>query len=550
MLFLYGTKNLAVTPQLGSFSSIELGKELQGQEITDLCFLETCHRFECYWYSEDLSSVDWVKRIILNNNHPGAEKFYLKFGPAVIEHLFRVSSGLDTLVLGEYEILGQIRHSLKVAQNQGFIGKFIATLFKEALLIGKKVRRETKIACGRLAYTSIVMEYISKINFPDGAPKVLMIGSGKLARQIGTLLDKHGFQLHIVAGRDQIKAQTLASDMHGGWSKAYELTELLPRFELVIGASGAKQPLITAGTLNGVQRSLTIIDLSVPSIVQSEGVLNPLVQIVGFEQISSLCRNNLEKRIDEVEKVELIIAAAVENTLITNKQRQKRIHIESVKKALLHEGKSLLTGVLASIDDVNLKENVAQLWNQQLQKIIHLSIENEKQENLRIKEEVGGFFPIILSLKDQRILVIGGGKVAGRKIKKMLEANAKIEVVAPCLTSELEALALDGKINWKKRFYQTELLESATIVIAATDDIGLNRKIAAEARQKRILVNTVNQAEDSDFIFPAQIRRGDLLIAVSTSGKQPALAREIREELELLFQLNDDILTCEKEMKI
>ncbi len=549
MFFLYGTNNLA---SKGHFltSDTELGKELQEQGISDLCFLQTCHRLECYWYTEDRNSVETVKKAFLNNNQSEAENFYLKFGPAAIEHLFRVSSGLDTLVLGEYEILGQIRESLKVAQGGGFSGKVTGALFKEALLVGKKARRDTKIACGGMAYASIVMKLIAQIDFAGGAPEALMIGSGKLAREIGTVLRKRGFRLHFLAGRDSAKAESLAADLDGEWSEANDLSKLLPRFKVAIGASGAKQPLIAAELLNNLQQPITIIDLSVPSILQRQEALNPSVQIIGFEAIGNMLRVNSENRMAEVEKVEFLIAEAVENTLLTIKQRQKRSQIESARAELLHEGETLLTGLLAAVTDNDLKRKVTRLWNRQLQRMIHLSVENEKQENIIIKDESGRFFPIVLSLKDQRILVIGGGKVAGRKIKKLLEANAQIEVVAPGLTPELEALAMDGRIAWKKRFYQTEFLEGATIVIAATDDIELNRRIAGEARQRRILVNTVNQAEDSDFIFPAQIRRGDLLIAVSTSGKQPALAREIREELELLFESADERFTVAKEMKI
>lgn len=547
MLFLYGTKDLTdVMPFLAPTK--QLGKKLQQSGISDLCFLQTCHRWECYWYSEDLASLDRVKMVI-SDNQINSEKFYQKFGPAAIGHLFRISSGLDTLILGEYEILGQIRENLKSAQNEGSCGEITNLIFQEALLLGKRVRRETKISWGKLAYASIVLDLVGKIDL-GLEPDVLLIGSGKLAREIGTVLCKEGFRLHIVAGRDRMKAETLAGDLGGECYEAKDLAELIGRFRIVIGASGAKQPLVTMETLNNLQYPLTIIDLSVPPIIQRDAALNPFIKIIGFDEIEKLSRTNLEGRTVETPKVELLIAAAVEDTLIGIKQRQKHSQIESAKESLLHEGSSLLSGILARIDDENIKKNVSQLWNRQLQKMVHLALENEKQENLEIKGGVSRFFPIILSLKEQRILVVGGGKVAARKIGKLLEADAQIEVVAPDLIPELEALARDKKIIWKKMFYQTQLLNGVTIVIAATSDSELNRRITVEARERRILVNTVNQAVDSDFIFPAQIRRGDLLIAISTSGTQPALARKIREEMELLFETADNSLLIEKEMKL
>ena len=145
------------------------------------------------------------------------------------------------------------------------------------------------------------------------------------------------------------------------------------------------------------------------------------------------------------------------------------------------------------------------------------------------------YFPIVLDLKRRRILVVGGGKVAARKIGKLLEAQAKVTIVAPQLVPVLMELVQQEKVNWIEGRYKTGHLLNYDLVIAATDDQALNLQIVQETKARNILVNSVDGASNSDFLFPALIRRGDLLIAVSTSGKRPALARKIRQELEFIF---------------
>lgn len=146
------------------------------------------------------------------------------------------------------------------------------------------------------------------------------------------------------------------------------------------------------------------------------------------------------------------------------------------------------------------------------------------------------YYPIFLNLQGKKCLVVGGGNVALRKVQALLEHGADVEIVSPDLCTELNQLAKEGAIRAVHRDYKPEDLKNTSIAIAATDDASTNEKIAAGARRSGILVNVVDDPSNSDFIAPSYFRRGDIVVAVSTSGRSPALARKIRSEIEKGFQ--------------
>lgn len=132
-------------------------------------------------------------------------------------------------------------------------------------------------------------------------------------------------------------------------------------------------------------------------------------------------------------------------------------------------------------------------------------------------------------------MVIGGGKVALRKIKTLLECGADITVISPSLDPEITELVEAKGIDHISREYEPEDTKDAFMTIAATDVTETHLKIAEEARNQRTLVNISDSPEQSDFIVPSFFRRGDLILAVSTSGRSPALAKKIRTRLEQVF---------------
>jgi precorrin-2 dehydrogenase/sirohydrochlorin ferrochelatase len=145
------------------------------------------------------------------------------------------------------------------------------------------------------------------------------------------------------------------------------------------------------------------------------------------------------------------------------------------------------------------------------------------------------YYPILLELKGKRVLVVGGGRVAQRKIETLLEHGALVNVVAKELNSPIASLAEKGLIHYAGQDFSESHLDKIFLVIAATSDVSLNRHVSEKAQQKGLLVNAVDQPSECNFIVPSVLRRGDLVVAVSTCGKSPAFARKVREGLEEYF---------------
>ncbi len=141
-------------------------------------------------------------------------------------------------------------------------------------------------------------------------------------------------------------------------------------------------------------------------------------------------------------------------------------------------------------------------------------------------------FPIFVDLKDKEILVVGGGRVALRKVEKLLPFGGKITVVAPKAVKELKELHRKGKIKLKRRPFKVEDLKNKYLVVVAADDVNLQRRIFNLCQRKGILCNSVDSPEYCNFIFPALVRKGELVIGITTSGKAPALAALLRKHLE------------------
>ena len=145
------------------------------------------------------------------------------------------------------------------------------------------------------------------------------------------------------------------------------------------------------------------------------------------------------------------------------------------------------------------------------------------------------YYAISLNIYQKKCVVVGGGEVALRKVAALLERGATVQAIAPTLCSGLSLLADSKAISVLRRNYKRGDLKDAYIAIAATTETETNKKVAMEARHWGILVNVVDDPEQSDFIVPACLHRGDLTIAISTAGKSPALARKIRTRLEKDF---------------
>ncbi len=142
------------------------------------------------------------------------------------------------------------------------------------------------------------------------------------------------------------------------------------------------------------------------------------------------------------------------------------------------------------------------------------------------------YYPLFIDLNGKTVLVVGGGRVAERKVSDLLDVGARVILVSPEITERLAGWVKTGQIRYLRQSFSPEHMQDVWLVVAATDDPDVQRKVFEQATDRHIFCNVVDQPEFCSFIVPASVRRGDLCISISTGGNSPALARKIRLDLE------------------
>lgn len=152
------------------------------------------------------------------------------------------------------------------------------------------------------------------------------------------------------------------------------------------------------------------------------------------------------------------------------------------------------------------------------------------------------FFPMFVDLSEKNIVVIGGGTIASRRIKTLTEFADNIVVVAPAITESLDLFVADGKITWRKEEYETTHLKSADMVIAATNQPHVNRRIWEDVREleikenRRIMINVVDDKSSCDFYFPGIVQKEDMIIGISSGGTSPEKSKQLRKNMERMLE--------------
>jgi glutamyl-tRNA reductase len=234
--------------------------------------LSTCNRLEIY-LADSTARADDVAAFVAETQ--GVELAAVTRAATVdtnvdaVRHLFRVVASLDSLVVGEGQVAGQVQRAADVAREQAAAGPFLNTLFRQAAVAGKRVRRETGIAHGRVSISSVAVDFIRDVFDRFDDKTVLVIGAGKMGRLTLTQLRNLGVARVLVANRSAERAKELADLCGGGVVPWAGLDDALARADIVLSTTGASEPVVDAGRMAAVSRRrvagpLVVLDIAVP----------------------------------------------------------------------------------------------------------------------------------------------------------------------------------------------------------------------------------------------------------------------------------------------
>jgi glutamyl-tRNA reductase len=289
-----------------------LGQICRHARLDEAVLLSTCNRVEIYARSAaPADSLKLCADFFRIRGGDGAD-FYQWLGPACARHLFRVACGLDSMVVGETEILGQVKSAYATALDGNLTGAVLNRLFQQAFRSAKKVRSQTGITRGSVSVGSVAVELAEKV-FGDLADcRVLLLGAGKAGARVARSLQSQGVRQLILANRTFERAVRLAEEL-GGMALPFDRwANALPDVDMVISSTGSHGYLLTAGELQPVaacrcDMPLLFVDLAVPR--DFDPLINNLegVYLHDLDSLQAIARQGLAEREKEVEHSESII---------------------------------------------------------------------------------------------------------------------------------------------------------------------------------------------------------------------------------------------------
>jgi glutamyl-tRNA reductase len=326
-----------------SFNKKQLKDALMELKKMDLVFgtviLSTCNRTEIYIHLSKINSgLQKTKRFIYRRfqvKEDGLKRYFyiLENNIDVARHIFRVASGLDSQVLGETQILGQVKSAWTVARDLGVTSELLDGLFDKAVKMGKIVRRETKISQGNVSIGSVAIK-ICEDRLQDLQDKsVLIIGAGKIGTLISKYLKDRNIKGIFVSNRTYEKARELALNCGGEAINFSRLKEKLKTVDIVISSTASPHLVLRKETLTEVmhtrKKPLLIMDLALPRDIDPEAKDIPDIALYDLDDLKSVVEENYNKRIKEANLAEKIIQRELKyfckdiNWLIGEDERDK-----------------------------------------------------------------------------------------------------------------------------------------------------------------------------------------------------------------------------------
>ena len=303
--------------------------------LNELFILSTCNRTEIYGFAENASQLI----NLLCTQTTGApstftELAYIKNGLDAIEHLFQVAAGLDSQILGDYEIVGQIKQAVRISRERNFIGAFSERLVNCVLQSSKSIKNQTTLSGGTVSVSFAAIQFIKENTGSVAGKKILLIGVGKIGRNTcRNMVDYLDTRDITLINRTEEKAVGLAEEMGVQYAAPEHTDAHVASSDIIIVATNAEQPVLLRSHLENKGDKL-IIDLSIPCNVEKSARDLPGITLVNVDELSRLKDETLQKREAEVPKATAILGEHIAEFLEWQEMRKHVPVLRAVKTKL------------------------------------------------------------------------------------------------------------------------------------------------------------------------------------------------------------------------
>jgi glutamyl-tRNA reductase len=283
------------------------------QGLNELFILSTCNRTEIYGFagcSHQLAELLCSETI--GNTEDFKKSAYVKNGTAAIEHVFQVGAGLDSQILGDYEIVGQLKTAVKFAKEEGFVGAFTERLINCVLQSSKLIKNNTDLSGGTVSVSFAAVQYIRNVVANPSSKNILLLGVGKIGRNTcKNMVDYLETSRITLINRSPEKAEELALELGLKSAPLQDLGAEIEKADIILVATNSAEPTITKHHVEGKGEKL-IIDLSIPYNVEADAQCLSNVIMVNVDELSKMKDETLKMRMAEVPKAKAIIGEIME----------------------------------------------------------------------------------------------------------------------------------------------------------------------------------------------------------------------------------------------
>jgi len=302
-------------------------------EIRDLFVLSTCNRSEIYGIAENPQQL---VNLLCSQTRGPAKQFnelgYIKNGLRAIEHLFDVGAGLDSQILGDYEIVGQLRQAMKFAKEKGFVHTFLERTLNQVLQSSKEIKNSTALSDGTVSVAFAAVQYIREV-FPSIIDRhILLLGTGKIGTSTcKNLVDYLGTDQITLMNRTPEKASDLAEAFHLQTAPIDALPGQILKSDIILVATNAEEPVISFTDIENITEKKLIIDLSIPCNVEKRVATHPMITLIDVDGLSKLKDETILRRTSEVPKARKIIESHLRELLEWHEMRKHVPILRQVK---------------------------------------------------------------------------------------------------------------------------------------------------------------------------------------------------------------------------
>jgi glutamyl-tRNA reductase len=276
--------------------------------IQEFFILSTCNRTEIYGFAENpMQLVDLVCSQTSGSTEEFLELAYVKNDFEAVTHLFHVAAGLDSQILGDYEVVGQIRQAVKMAKQNGFIHSFLDRLINQVLQSSKQIKNQTALSDGTVSVAFAAVQYLKEKIINAAGLKIMLLGTGKIGKTTCKNLKEYLKPESItLINRTDEKAASLAAELDLEFAPYELLEKSINSSDIILVASNADEPVLLRTHLENKGKKL-ILDLSIPSNVQKEVNSLSEVSVITVDELSRMKDETLQKREAEIPKAQKII---------------------------------------------------------------------------------------------------------------------------------------------------------------------------------------------------------------------------------------------------